>query len=324
MKKILLISDTHGNLNLINQLVEQESADYVIHAGDFGFYETESLFRLSHRELRLLVTHSAYKNEYNVDNSTDPDTLREIIKKHALLGSFQSYLDGESTFSVPVYAIWGNHDDGQLIMKLLTSNSVENLTLLNAHNVYSIQDNNLEAAKLFGIGGNFLVSKKLLRMPIAGQAGKIFSTLHEYGMLYQNLQKKSKPSIFVSHVSPGKEPLLTRLMLHFMPNIWLSGHMGAPYGCVWNQFTIREMNDSLAWFDSQIDDFKKLIDGVTLTAEAQLAAGLILKPIPRGDFWFKKLWNINLPDIADGHAVLIVSENRFSLQTYSRGMTFSN
>ena len=58
--------------------------------------------------------------------------------------------------------------------------------------------------------------------------------------------------LLVSHVSPGKEPLLTRLIIHFMPNFWISGHMGAPYTCIWNQFTIREMNESLEWFESQI------------------------------------------------------------------------
>lgn len=56
MKKILLLSDTHGNLDIINELALKLSADCVIHAGDFGFYDENSVYRLSHRELRLLIT----------------------------------------------------------------------------------------------------------------------------------------------------------------------------------------------------------------------------------------------------------------------------
>lgn len=43
MRKILLISDTHGNLDIINQMVTQTNADMVIHAGDFGFYDEPSI-----------------------------------------------------------------------------------------------------------------------------------------------------------------------------------------------------------------------------------------------------------------------------------------
>lgn len=35
MRRILMISDTHGNLDIINEKVAQTNADMVIHAGDF-------------------------------------------------------------------------------------------------------------------------------------------------------------------------------------------------------------------------------------------------------------------------------------------------
>ena len=35
--RLLLISDTHGKLKIINDLAAQVNADAVIHAGDFGF-----------------------------------------------------------------------------------------------------------------------------------------------------------------------------------------------------------------------------------------------------------------------------------------------
>ncbi len=53
MRRILLVSDTHGTIDTINEKILQIKADFVIHAGDFGFYDEQSLTRLSPRELRL-------------------------------------------------------------------------------------------------------------------------------------------------------------------------------------------------------------------------------------------------------------------------------
>lgn len=69
-----------------------------------------------------------------------------------------------------------------------------------------------------------------------------------------------------------------------------------------------------------------LLDELTksdlLTEEASLAIEIIKRDIPRKDFWFKKMWNLNLPDAKDGYAVLNYDDGRFSLETYSRGMKF--
>ncbi|MBN9286305.1 MAG: hypothetical protein BGO43_01140 [Gammaproteobacteria bacterium 39-13] len=223
--RTLLISDTHGKLDIINQLVEKTQADMVIHAGDFGFYDDSSYYHLNARELLLLITHSPFKHEYSVNKQTNKDELIEIVKKHKLLGDFSSYLNHEKQFSVPVYAVYGNHEDVGVIKKL-KSNPITNLHILDEENIFTINDGREFAFQLFGIGGNFLMSQKALQKPIAGTSGKVWATLHQFGVLYQNLEDKSKPSVFVSHVSPGKEPLLTRLMIHFMPNFWISGHMG--------------------------------------------------------------------------------------------------
>lgn len=319
MKKILLLSDTHGHLDSINSLVEEVGADMVIHAGDFGFYDRRSLYNLSYRELKLLVTHSPYRDQYHIADDVEPEVLRSIITEHNLLGTFQDYLDEKKYFSVPIYAVWGNHEDVKVLKNLTSNLVVKNLNLLYSDINYSFENADT-AFQLFGIGGNFLVSKKLFRSPIAGQAGKVFSTLHEYGALYKRIKQKSKPSIFVSHVSPGKEPLLVRLLLHFMPDIWISGHMGAPYTCVWNQFTIREVDEAMLWFDSQLEEFKQLVSNASLSEEAKIAADLIMQPISDKNYWFKKMWNINLPDMKDGYAVISADKGQYELETFSRGI----
>ena len=36
-----------GNLKSLNELATQARADYIIHTGDFGFYDEESLKRIA-------------------------------------------------------------------------------------------------------------------------------------------------------------------------------------------------------------------------------------------------------------------------------------
>jgi len=56
--KFLLISGTHGRLEVIDELTDRVRADAVIHAGDFCFFDDGSFERLSDRELGLHVKHS--------------------------------------------------------------------------------------------------------------------------------------------------------------------------------------------------------------------------------------------------------------------------
>lgn len=87
-----------------------------------------------------------------------------IVLKHQLLGDFPDYLLGQKQFSVPVYAVWGNHEDGKVVKKLRDSIHVSNLNLLDENNFYKFQHDDVFDFSLYGLGGNFLVSKKLLAL----------------------------------------------------------------------------------------------------------------------------------------------------------------
>ena len=106
--RLLLVSDTHGRLGIINDLVRQAQAEAVIHAGDFGFHDDESYARLSDRELRLLVVHSDLpKDEKERLLGLPRESRIEAAREHRLVGEFQSYIEGSQSFQVPVYAVWG-------------------------------------------------------------------------------------------------------------------------------------------------------------------------------------------------------------------------
>lgn len=314
------MSDTHGSLDIINEKIAKTKADLVIHAGDFGFYDEESLNQLSPRELRLLVSHSPFWRQYNINKQTKREELIDIVKEHQLLGDFSDYIAGKKQFAAPIYSVSGNHEDVQVLKNLRKDLKIHNLHLLDENHFYEFHQGEKLELSLYGLGGNFLASNKLFDKPIAGKGGKVWSTLHQFGVLYNHITHKNEPSIFVSHVSPGKEPLLTRLILHFMPNFWVSGHMGAPFTCVWNQFTIHEMNEALTWLQINVDFIEEQYKQGHLSEEAKLAYEIIKQDIPKKDFWFKKMWNINLPDAGDGHAVLTVENGQFSLETYSNGI----
>jgi len=130
--RLLLISDTHGKLGIINGLASNVRADAVIHAGDFGFFDHGSFERLSDRELKLHVAHSdLLQTEKNQILALSRNNLIEKVREHRLLGGFQSYLDGANTFQVPVYAVWGNHEDKDVVERLFSGDiTVENLHIL--------------------------------------------------------------------------------------------------------------------------------------------------------------------------------------------------
>jgi len=138
MIRALLISDTHGNIGIINTLVEKTNADIVIHAGDFGFYDESSYKHISSRELLLLITHSPYWKDYHVDKQTNREVLIEIVRKHSLLGDFPEYQNHKEQFKVPVYAVYGNHEDVYVIKQLKENNSIHHFNLLDEDNVYHV------------------------------------------------------------------------------------------------------------------------------------------------------------------------------------------
>ncbi|KAJ9619904.1 hypothetical protein H2203_008178 [Taxawa tesnikishii (nom. ined.)] len=47
--RVLCIADVRGNLRSLNELARSARADYIIHTGDFGFYDSTSLDRIAEK-----------------------------------------------------------------------------------------------------------------------------------------------------------------------------------------------------------------------------------------------------------------------------------
>jgi len=327
--KLLLISDTHGKLGIIDDLAARTEADAVIHAGDFGFHDDGSYERLSDRELQLRIVHSDL-------SSTDKERILalsreeriEAAKKDCPLSELPFYIKGNRRFDVPVYAVWGNHEDKDVVERFFHGDiQVENLHILHHRQAYR-----LGPVLVYGLGGNFLAGSKLMQSPIAGGAGKIWSTLSQYSDLIETVENEADQAglrICVSHVSPGKEPFVELIGARTRADFTVSGHMGAPTCMVWNPFAVSSVEEATQRLCNGLEVVKKSCFDVaqsnaTWVDQAFSLIGRIPEDtidIGRGmkvPFWYRGMTHVNLPDACMGYAVLDVDEIGTKLQTFVR------
>ena len=325
--RFLLISDTHGKLGVIDELADHVRADAVIHAGDFGFFDDGSFERLSDRELRLHVAHSDLpRTERDRILTLSRNAMIKTAREHRLLGAFQPFLEGVESFHVPVYAVWGNHEDKGVVERLFRGEvAVTNLHILHHRHGYWIGP-----AFIYGLGGNVLPGSKMMQRPIAGGGGKIWSTLSQYSDLIQTVERDAAPSgvrIFVSHVSPGKKPFVELIGARTGADFTVSGHMGAPASMVWNPFAVSTVEEAekrlregfAAARESCLDTAKtnasrvaETLDFIGRVPEDTIALGRNVK----APAWYRRMTHINLPDAHVGYAVLDIDETGSKLQTF--------
>jgi predicted phosphodiesterase len=324
--RLLLITDTHGKLGSINELAAYVRADAVLHAGDFGFYDDGSFERLSDRELRLHVVHAdlprTEKDRLLILSRND---LIEQSRKHRLLGEFQSYIDGHESFHVPLYAVWGNHEDKDVVERLFRGE----FTVGNLHMLHHQQGYRVGPAFVYGLGGNLLPGPKMMQRPIAGGGGKIWSTLSQYVDLIKTVEKEETPtgpSLFVSHVSPGKEPFVEFVGARTRADYTISGHMGAPTCMVWNPFAVSSIDEARLRLQDGLAAIKKACtQPVPQWAEQAFS---FIEQIPQETItmgrgikaprWYREMTHVNLPDAQIGHAVIDIDETGIKLQSFVR------
>jgi len=327
--RLLLISDTHGKLGIINGLASNVRADAVIHAGDFGFFDHGSFERLSDRELKLHVAHSdLLQTEKNQILALSRNNLIEKVREHRLLGGFQSYLDGANTFQVPVYAVWGNHEDKDVVERLFSGD----ITVENLHILHHRQSYHVGPAFVFGLGGNLLPGSKMMQKPIAGGGGKVWSTVSQYADLVETVERYATvtgPRIFVSHVSPGKEPFTEFIGVRTRADFTVSGHMGAPTCMVWNSFAVTSVEEAEKRLQEGFNAVRKSCLGTARPDVIRAAESFeIIGRIPEDTIdlgrgvkaprWYRQMTHINLPDAHIGYAIMDIVETGTKLQTFVR------
>ncbi len=290
--KVLLVSDTHGRIDLINELAILENADACIHAGDFGFYAQDSVKRMNQREIHLQLKHSPLPLEQKEELLHAPMAEKyRAIQENRLLGSFTDYLSREKCFAVPVYAVWGNHDDASVVMGLM-KNPITNLQLIDElHSVC------LDGFQLIGLGGNLTLNNTFTQ-PYKGLPGtpcRPTSALEQYIRLIGTIYSlpEGAPRILLTHVSPEKEGFLELLAWITKASLTVSGHMGYPGGLLWKSDgqSYSRIRQTYAELIAQYPAWKHELSKFEPQEEDRV------------------IEHINLPDAKDGYAVLELKDS---------------
>jgi len=217
----------------LNELARQHSAIAIIHSGDFGFYEPESISSISDRTLKHLVQYSSLipsqlRSQLLNPSTTSPNQLRQQLTNDGgfLLSEFPKLLSRELKFNVPVYTVWGACEDVQVLEKIRlappssiitdpttldtttipssssssstpSNYSIPNLTVLDEATTRVLNIGGIKL-RLFGLGGA-VVPHKLFdngqgSATIAGGFGTMWTTMLQIGELIDTAQKVYDPS----------------------------------------------------------------------------------------------------------------------------------
>jgi len=257
--------------------------------------------RLESRELFLRIVHSDLPDEVKRQaKKRKGNALRQFIRSELPLSDFGAWLREGRGFARPTFAVWGNHEDGAVVAELWAGRrTVPNLTLLGQAQ--------LGPVRLFGLGGN-VISEALDEVPLDGGRGKIRATAGQIRALLDAARPREPGElrVLVTHVSPGKQPLIGLLAAALDVDLTISGHMGSPYACVWDDFAVRESAEA-----------EQLLAAAADALPDDLRARL--RPAIGDGRWYRGTFHVNLPDAPDGHAVLELIDGRVRLETSSAG-----
>ena len=231
--KVMLITDTHGNIDLINRLAAECGADACIHCGDIGLFDRGAVETMPSGELEKFIRHAPLSEEEKVQAcSLSRQEQVNFVLENALAGNFEDYLSGRKEFAVPVYAVWGNHEDIGVI-NYLRKTPLHNFLLLDEKTSVMLED-----IRVYGLGGDF--NKKHLAMAeklgIPRVANQIKSALWQYEKLVKMLDEFSSEEvrIQVTHCDPRESVFHEALAYRCRASLTLSGHMHRKENMQWS------------------------------------------------------------------------------------------
>ncbi len=125
---ILIVSSIKGRLSLLNEAAASKNVQAIIHTGDFGFYDEESWRTLPAAELRRAAAARALRD---LSLMTDTQVQEAAREDPSVLSDLHEYTSGRRRLSVPVYTIWGEHEDCAVVRRFAEGTAtVHNLHVL--------------------------------------------------------------------------------------------------------------------------------------------------------------------------------------------------
>ncbi|KAF2124072.1 hypothetical protein P153DRAFT_391107 [Dothidotthia symphoricarpi CBS 119687] len=252
--RVLCIADVRGNLQSLNQLAADARANYIIHTGDFGFYDDRSLDRIAEKTLKHVAQYSPLLSD-GVKRSIaqagpQPPIKERFSREHLPLSELPLFLNKTYTLNVPVYTVWGACEDVQVLEKLRSGEyKVDNLHIIDEAHARLLDVGGVKL-RLLGLGGAVVMHKLFDngegRTTIAGGQGTMWTTLLQMGELVDTANRVYDPTetrIFVTHASPAREGLLNQLSVTLKADFSVSAGLHFRYGSSYNEFSVNPTLD---------------------------------------------------------------------------------
>ncbi|KAJ7478627.1 Ser/Thr protein phosphatase [Mycena galericulata] len=345
--RILCIADIRGRLSALNDLAREANADAIIHTGDFGFFEANSLERINDRTLRHLTMYSPLISTSQRTHLLAPDNPPAVIRSTvviSLLSEFPLLLSGQLKLKIPVYTVWGACEDVLVIEKFRSgSYAIENLHILDEATTRCLDLGGVKL-RLLGLGGA-LVPHKMFdngdgNATIAGGQGTMWTTALQIGELVDTAQRVFDPTetrLLVTHASPGREGIMAQLALVTKADLTVSAGLHFRYATSYNEFSVQgdfdgfrqKLTAGKEGFDKVWESVKLQVDAVIDEHQRVLLdkALSVVERLPTAatgeEPAWKNCWNWNLCDAAYGSLVLDVKEGRISAELKSQGFNFA-
>ncbi|KAJ7645955.1 Ser/Thr protein phosphatase [Mycena polygramma] len=345
--RVLCIADIRGRLSALNDLAREANAHAIIHTGDFGFFEANSLDRINDRTLRHLTMYSPLISSSQRTHLLAPDNPPAVIRSTvniSLLSEFPLLLSGQLKLRVPVYTVWGACEDVLVIEKFRSgAYAIENLHLLDEATTRCLDLGGVKL-RLLGLGGA-LVPHKMFdngdgNATIAGGQGTMWTTALQIGELVDTAQRVFDPTetrLLVTHASPGREGIMAQLALVAKADLTVSAGLHFRYATSYNEFSVQGDFDG---FRAKLVAGKEAFDKVWESVKTQVDAVIdehqrvlldkalsVVERLPAAatgeDPAWKNCWNWNLCDAAYGSLILDVKEGRISAELKSQGFNYA-
>ncbi|KAH8887553.1 hypothetical protein GQ53DRAFT_284811 [Thozetella sp. PMI_491] len=251
--RVLCIADVRGNLKSLNELAKQARADYIVHTGDFGFYDESSLDRIAEKTLKHVAQYSPLIAEptKKAIQQGGVAPVKSRFQPHELpLSELSLLLTGELKLEIPVYTVWGACEDVRVLEKFRSKEyKVPNLFIIDEAQSMLLEVGGVKL-RLLGLGGAVVMHKLFDngegRTTIAGGQGTMWTTLLQMGELVDTANRVYDPTetrVFVTHASPAREGILNQLSVTLKADFSISAGLHFRYGSSYNEFSVNPTLD---------------------------------------------------------------------------------
>ncbi|RKF64632.1 Uncharacterized protein C16H5.12c [Erysiphe neolycopersici] len=280
--RVLCIADVRGNLRSLNELAKQARADYIIHTGDFGFYDAQSLDRIAEKTLKHVAQYSPLLSDSVKKSIATPGApvKTRFDASELPLSELPQFLNSSLKLDVPVYTVWGACEDVRVLEKFRSGEyKVDKLHIIDEARSMLLEVGGVKL-RLLGLGGAVVMHKLFDngegRTTIAGGQGTMWTTLLQMGELVDTANRVYDPTetrIFITHASPAREGLLNQLSVTLKADFSISAGLHFRYGSSYNEFSVNPTLDhyrgKLAASKASFNDVWDTVKGEVQPAIAQ-------------------------------------------------------